>query len=149
MILLGCHEARKSLIWLNLRVAFTRANAELITPSPASVKSPPTPQCVVTAFAEATERRILHGHQGWSLRLPSLTHRYGVVFLRCPPQDVPRSLARASMGRPLPPPPLSVATIAETFFIRVFTFSLLACNRLTTGIELESSHCRACFFVPL
>ena len=149
MILLGCHEARKSLIWLNLRGAFTRANAELITPSPASVKSPPTPQCVVTAFAEATERRILHGHQGWSLRLPSLTHCYGVVFLRCPPQDVPRSLARASMGRPLLPPHRALRTIADAFFIRVFAFSPLACNRLITDIELESSHCRACLVVPL
>src|SRR5947209_20535416 len=81
-----------------------KRSAELLVPSPASAKSPPTPRCVLTAYAEATERRILHGHKALSLRLPSLTHRYGVVFLRCPPQDVPRSLARASMGRPLPPP---------------------------------------------
>src|SRR2546421_677110 len=66
---------------------------ELIVPSPASEKSPAHSAMCSTAFAEATERRILHGHSDRSLRLPSLTHCFGVVFLRCPPHSasLPRS----------------------------------------------------------
>src|SRR5436305_135361 len=40
-------------------------------------------------------------------------------------------------------------TFANTFFIGVFSFSLLACNTPNAGIELKRSHCRACIIVPL
>ena len=116
--------------------------------SPASAKSPPTPRCVLTAFAEATERSILHGHQGWSLRLPSLTHRYGVVFLRCPPQDVASLPRLCQHGKATTATPIRVALLLYKILF-LFLLTTLACNSLNTGIKRESSYGRACFVVPL
>jgi hypothetical protein len=118
------------------------AIAELLVPSPASAKSPPAPQCVLTAYAEATERRILHGHLAQSLRLPSLPHCFGVVFLRCPPQDVPRSLARASMERPLTPPAEHCARL------QIYSsYMLLLFHRLLATTSTYFSYVTVCFLL--
>ena len=106
----------------------------------------PTPLCVITAYAEATERRILHGHLTRSLRLPSLTQSYGVVFLRCPPHSasLPRSCQH---GKATTTTPLSVAHHCR-YILHMRLCLFTACLQYlqhwykTRKLSLQSLFCR-------